>query len=68
MEEKNDEYLEDQNKTQIIGTDQTIMLEEALVNPLSKQVMKKYPNHDYKILQSHDYGSYKFVMSEQFFF
>jgi hypothetical protein len=29
--------------------------------------MKKYPNHDYEVTKSLDYGSNKFIMSEQFF-
>jgi len=35
MEEKFNEYLEDQSKTKIIRISQTIVLEEALVNLMS---------------------------------
>jgi len=36
MEEKYDEDLEDQNKIEIIGVDQTIVLEEASINIMSQ--------------------------------
>jgi hypothetical protein len=49
MEEKIDEHLKDQNKIKIIGIDQIVAFEEALVNMTSKKIMKNYPNHDYKV-------------------
>jgi hypothetical protein len=50
MEEKFDEDSKDHSKTKIIGTYHTIMSKEALVNMMSKHVMKKYPYHYYKVL------------------
>ncbi len=47
MEEKNDENSKDQSKTKIIGIDQIVVSKEALVNIMSQQVIKKFPNHDY---------------------
>jgi len=43
MEEKFDEHLKGQNKTKIIGIDHIIVLEEALINMMNKQIMKKIP-------------------------
>jgi len=65
MEERIDEHLKGQNKTKIIGIDHIVVLEEALINMMNKQIMKKYPNHDYKVSQSLDCGSNKFVMLKQ---
>jgi plasmid maintenance system killer protein len=50
MEEKFDENSKDHSKAKIIGTYHTIMSKEALVNMMSKQVMKKYLDHEYKVL------------------
>jgi hypothetical protein len=50
MKEKSNENFKNQSKTNIIGTHQTIMSKEAIVNFMNKQVMKKYPDHDYKSL------------------
>jgi hypothetical protein len=41
MEENFDEHLKDQNKIKIIGIDWIVLLEEALVNMMGKQIMKK---------------------------
>jgi hypothetical protein len=43
------------------------MSKETLINLIWKQVMNKYPNHDYKVTKSLDCGSNKFIMSEQNF-
>jgi len=57
MQEKFDGDSEDQRKTKINGTDQTIVSEEASINMMNQQVMKIFTNHDYTISQSLDYGS-----------
>jgi hypothetical protein len=61
MEEKFDS--KHHSKIKIIGINQTIVLKEVLINLMNKQVMKKYPNHDYKVSQSLGCGLDKFVMS-----
>jgi len=43
MEQKFDEDSEDQNKTKIIGTDQIVVSEEALVNLMSQHVIENFP-------------------------
>ncbi len=43
MEQKFDEDSEDQNKTKIIGTDQIVVSEEALVNLMSQHVIENSP-------------------------
>ncbi len=63
MEEKSDENLEDWRKIEIIGINQTIVLEEALVNLMNQHVMKIFIDHDYTISQSMDYGSNTFLAS-----
>jgi hypothetical protein len=49
MEDKYDEYLEDQRKTKIIGTNQIIILKETSINLMSQLVMKIFIDRDYTI-------------------
>ncbi len=65
MEEKFDEDLKDQRKTNIIGTNQTLGLEKALVNLMNQHVMKIFIDHDHIISQSLVYRLNKFVTSKQ---
>jgi hypothetical protein len=65
MEEKYDENLEDYKKIKIIGIDQIVVSKEALLNLMTQQVMKMFIDHDYIVSQLLDYGSNRFVTSEQ---